>query len=215
MREAQRLGFTRRDVYSFIAAAIPVALLLGVLNGVLFQMVTRRELPALAEFLDTGLVSFGAALGAFFTGWVAARLRRQPAAVTMDIIAPALALILGVYRIGCLLNGCCYGILTDGPWGVNLPGRFGDWADRYPTQVMYMVLDFALFGWLWLRRKGNIRPGSQAVIFLLSFSIGRLLIDSLRDLPRLVLGMNHHQLAALAILLATLAAAIIMKRRAA
>ncbi|KAF0109116.1 MAG: phosphatidylglycerol:prolipoprotein diacylglycerol transferase [Anaerolineaceae bacterium] len=212
-REARRAGFSTRHILTFAAAAIPAALLLGVVNGILFRLLLRWDVLGLHEFFTTGLVSFGAVLGALLTGWIFARLRKQSAETALDVIALSLPLILGVYRIGCLLNGCCYGVRTDGFWGVFLPGRFGEWANRYPTQIMYMLLDFAIFGFLWWRRAHKPVPGSQTVIFLLLFSAGRLLIDSLRDLPRVFLGMNFHQLVSLVILLAALGFAAASKLR--
>jgi phosphatidylglycerol:prolipoprotein diacylglycerol transferase len=38
-----------------------------------------------------------------------------------DLIAPSLALGLAIGRIGCLLNGCCYGGPCDRPWAVTFP----------------------------------------------------------------------------------------------
>jgi phosphatidylglycerol:prolipoprotein diacylglycerol transferase len=39
----------------------------------------------------------------------------------MDIIAPCLMIGLGFGRIGCYLNGCCYGAETSVPWAVQFP----------------------------------------------------------------------------------------------
>lgn len=39
----------------------------------------------------------------------------------MDIIAPSAALGLAIGRIGCLLNGCCYGTTCELPWAVRFP----------------------------------------------------------------------------------------------
>lgn len=38
-----------------------------------------------------------------------------------DIIAPSSALGLAIGRIGCLLNGCCYGGVCDLPWAIHFP----------------------------------------------------------------------------------------------
>ena len=44
-----------------------------------------------------------------------------PGRMAADIAAPCIALGIGVGRIGCFLNGCCYGATTDLPWGVTFP----------------------------------------------------------------------------------------------
>jgi phosphatidylglycerol:prolipoprotein diacylglycerol transferase len=39
----------------------------------------------------------------------------------LDIIAPSAALGMGLGRIGCFLNGCCWGLPADLPWAVRFP----------------------------------------------------------------------------------------------
>jgi phosphatidylglycerol---prolipoprotein diacylglyceryl transferase len=39
----------------------------------------------------------------------------------MDIIAPALMVGLAIGRVGCFLNGCCWGAVCDKPWAVTFP----------------------------------------------------------------------------------------------
>jgi phosphatidylglycerol:prolipoprotein diacylglycerol transferase len=39
----------------------------------------------------------------------------------LDVIAPYAALGHALGRIGCFLNGCCYGMRTDLPWGISFP----------------------------------------------------------------------------------------------
>ncbi len=202
-REARRAGFTDGDIFSFFLIAVLVALGMGFANGFLFRLVRHWGFVGLDDFFSGGLVSFGAVLGALLTGWTLARVRRQSSGQTLDVIALALALILAVYRIGCLLNGCCYGLETGWFWGLLLPGRFGEWAPRHPTQIMYILLDFAIFGYLYWRRRQPPPPGSQVLAFLFLFSLGRVLIDSLRDLPPFVGALNFHQLVALIFLAAT------------
>ena len=45
----------------------------------------------------------------------------MPLLATADVIAPGLVLGLALGRIGCLLNGCCYGGPCDLPWKVTFP----------------------------------------------------------------------------------------------
>ncbi len=46
----------------------------------------------------------------------------------LDIVAPSAALGLAIGRIGCFLNGCCFGHVSDVPWAVRFP--FGSNAQR-------------------------------------------------------------------------------------
>jgi phosphatidylglycerol:prolipoprotein diacylglycerol transferase len=46
-----------------------------------------------------------------------------------DLIAPSMMVGLALGRIGCLLNGCCYGGQTDWPWAVTFP----QYSSRFET----------------------------------------------------------------------------------
>lgn len=78
-------------------------------------------LKALVNVTEGGLVVYGAALGGFaaIVGYL--WRHRLPILATGDVIAPAIGLGLFFGRLGCFLNGCCYGGATDLPWGVCFP----------------------------------------------------------------------------------------------
>ena len=59
------------------------------------------------------------------------RLCRLPMRRYLDILAMGLMLGLAFGRIGCFLNGCCYGRPTDLPWGIRFP--YGSYA--YVSQI--------------------------------------------------------------------------------
>lgn len=54
----------------------------------------------------------------------------------MDIVAPSAALGLAIGRIGCFLNGCCYGGACDLPWALQFPfgspPQMAQWEGREP-----------------------------------------------------------------------------------
>ncbi len=57
-------------------------------------------------------------------------------------------LLLAVGRIGCLGVGCCGGRPTDSPLAMWLPDEAGQWAMRYPTQIMSGISELLIFGLL-------------------------------------------------------------------
>jgi phosphatidylglycerol:prolipoprotein diacylglycerol transferase len=59
-------------------------------------------------------------------GWY----KRVPLRLGMDIVAPCLMIGLGFGRIGCYLNGCCYGAETNVGWAVEFPYH----SDAYEEQ---------------------------------------------------------------------------------
>ena len=50
--------------------------------------------------------------------------------VAVDIAAPCVALGIAVGRLGCFLNGCCYGADTNLPWGVTFPYGSNAYVDQ-------------------------------------------------------------------------------------
>lgn len=68
-----------------------------------------------------GLELLGGVLTAIvFLGFYLRR-RKLPIVLYLDVLAVGLMAGLGFGRIGCFLNGCCFGKVTDAPWGVRFP----------------------------------------------------------------------------------------------
>lgn len=70
---------------------------------------------------EGGLVVYGSLIGGLI-GFSAYILRRRlPFWATLDLLAPGMVLGLALGRIGCFLNGCCYGGPCQLPWAVRFP----------------------------------------------------------------------------------------------
>ncbi|MFH2040880.1 MAG: prolipoprotein diacylglyceryl transferase family protein [Chloroflexota bacterium] len=199
-KEAKRIGFSSREISVFFAIIFPVALLLGLVNGWVFNPDFYYGLARGRLVLYGGLVSYGIIFGALLVDVIYNRVRKLPVGVSLDLIVLVLPLMLAFTRVGCLFNGCCYGLETHGFFSMFLPDEFGFWVDRYPTQLMLIALNTGLFIWLWIRRKNKVFDGSQVLPFLFWYAAGRLVIDSLRDLPPVALGLGFHQWTAILIL---------------
>jgi phosphatidylglycerol:prolipoprotein diacylglycerol transferase len=57
--------------------------------------------------------------------------KRIPLRLALDIVAPCIMIGLGIGRVGCYLNGCCYGAETNVSWAVEFPYH----SDAYLEQV--------------------------------------------------------------------------------
>src|SRR6266478_5568876 len=62
--------------------------------------------------------------------WFAIR-KSVPLLRGMDIIAPCLMIGLAFGRIGCYLNGCCYGEECQLPWGAAFPYGSNAYVEQY------------------------------------------------------------------------------------
>jgi phosphatidylglycerol:prolipoprotein diacylglycerol transferase len=104
----------------------------------------------------------------------------------LDVMSPAVALGAGITRIGCFLNGCCFGLVC--PWpriGVVFPeGSLAEaamhGASIHPVQLYASAAGFGIAGFLyWLHRR---RPFEGSVVFSLCVLMGfqRLCFEFIR-----------------------------------
>jgi prolipoprotein diacylglyceryltransferase len=68
-----------------------------------------------------GLVVYGAFVGGMIGLGLFWWRYRIPLLATADLVAPSMLLGLALGRVGCMLNGCCYGGPCDLPWNVTFP----------------------------------------------------------------------------------------------
>lgn len=73
------------------------------------------------RFTEGGLVVYGALVGAAVAFVWFVRKEGLPLLAMADLVAPSLAIGLALGRVGCFLNGCCYGGETDLSWAVTFP----------------------------------------------------------------------------------------------
>ena len=125
---AQREGYSADLIYS-LALWMCVSAIVG---ARLFYVIEywdesfrkesfRATLVAVLNYTQGGLVVYGAFAGGVVAATVFFVRHKLPVLKFADIVAPCLTLGLALGRIGCFLNGCCYGGLCDKPWAVTFP----------------------------------------------------------------------------------------------
>jgi phosphatidylglycerol:prolipoprotein diacylglycerol transferase len=65
------------------------------------------------------------------------RKNRLPLLALCDLVAPSMMLGLAIGRIGCLLNGCCYGAVCDHPWAITFPAGSPVYVAQVERGQMY------------------------------------------------------------------------------
>ena len=70
---------------------------------------------------DGGIVVYGSILGGLVGAILFMWLNRLPILSTLDIMAPTLMIGIAIGRIGCLMNGCCFGGVCELPWAITFP----------------------------------------------------------------------------------------------
>ncbi len=150
-----------------------------------------------------GLTAYGAILGAALGVWVYSRFSKLNFSYLADLVAPAIILAQAVGRVGCTINGCCYGILTSLPWGIiyTHPDSFAPRGmATHPTTVYELIYNLIVFAVL-LKLRGRFKPdGSLFLIYLGLYSLWRLATDFLRVGTPFLFGLHQAQVIAIIVL---------------
>ncbi|MBI3543369.1 MAG: prolipoprotein diacylglyceryl transferase [Deltaproteobacteria bacterium] len=161
--------------------------LLGWVGAHLLYAITRFNdydwLPWLKlTFIDWGHGNVW--FGGFLLTWgfihVVAKRKGIPILAMWDVGCFAANVALAFGRWGCFFGGCCYGSPTDLPTHYWVPNREGYTGWLHPTPVYEFTFLMIVFAWLWRRRKRNTYDGQTAVNYLLTTSLGRIVIECFR-----------------------------------
>lgn len=136
--------------------------------------------------LTSGFVVYGGLIGGILAGVIFAKVRKVDFMRYFDLIMPSVALAQGFGRIGCFLAGCCYGKETSSVFSVTFTdSSFApNGVALIPTQLIMSAGDFLLFAVLMLISRKNKIPGRVGAWYLMLYSVGRFLVEFLRDDPR-------------------------------
>ena len=128
-----------------------------------------------------GLVFYGGLIGASLGCILYSRLKKLPLWKLADALAPSVALGYVFGRIGCLLNGCCYGRVCDLPWAIHFPENHETHPHGvHPTQIYDSLLNLVLyFALVWLYR-GKKFDGQIFAIYLMCYAVTRSIVESFR-----------------------------------
>ncbi|MFA5155886.1 MAG: prolipoprotein diacylglyceryl transferase [Candidatus Omnitrophota bacterium] len=190
LAEAKRQKLDHEAIFNFLFTALVCGIIGSRLFYVLEHLGYYVKNPLEIIMLQQGGLSWfgGLMLGSSAGIWYLKK-KKLPIYRTLDLIVPYLALAQSIGRIGCLLNGCCYG--------------------RTPFLPTQMYASLALLAIYIILRMMQASPKPQGTIFfsyLLLYSIKRFTIEFWReDNPAVFYGLSLFQL--LSIVLFVLAAA--------
>jgi phosphatidylglycerol:prolipoprotein diacylglycerol transferase len=156
-----------------------------------------KSLWDVAQYWKGGVVYYGGIVGgvaAFFFYW---KLRPFPMRPYMDVLAPSIAVGTLFGRLGCFLNGCCFGDLCRLPWGVAFPVNSPPWLQHrhlgligadalnslpvHPTQLYSSLDAFVLFVLLTAFYPLRRRDGEVLGLLMLAYPLSRFVIEYLRN----------------------------------
>lgn len=186
MKLAKRRGM---EPTSIIDLGI-IVLISSVAGARFFYVVTHmaeyeHDVLGVFKVWEGGLSFYGglAAGVAFGIGYLVRR--GLPVLEVTDIVAPQIALGIAIARIGCFLNGCCFGKPSDLPWACEFPrDSLAGWvmpgAALHPTQIYSAIVNFIIFLLLWRLLRRGLAKGSVFFMLLVTYGAWRFMVDFLR-----------------------------------
>jgi phosphatidylglycerol---prolipoprotein diacylglyceryl transferase len=190
-REYRRVGVPAQALEDII-----VVLLVAIVGAKLYDMITGNA----ALFSRSGFSMVGGALVSLPTMWWLTVRRPVPPSRIADAMALGAAAAIPVARSGCWAIGDDYGRPFDGLWAVAFPHgappstvhtfrtQFGEALNGldaatvlsvHPTQLYELLLSFAIFVWLWQRRR-HVAPWSTGAAFLALSAGERFMVEFVR-----------------------------------
>ena len=208
-REARRRGLDSELVWD----ALIYLLIAGIIGARIWHILTPP--PSMVEQgittkyylthpLDAlwirkgGLGIPGAVIGGVLALYWFCRRRKLSFAEWTDIAAPSLALGQAIGRWGNFTNQELYGAPTTLPWGIKIsfPTGYPPETRFHPLFLYESLWNLAnMFLLLWLGRRfaDRLKPGDLFLVYLVTYPIGRFLLEFLRLDAAQVFGININQ----------------------
>lgn len=143
-----------------------------------------------------GLIFYGGFVASTVAVVIFGRRHQVPLARLFDFVVTSVPLAHALGRIGCFLNGCCFGSCTATAPHVQFPQHSIPWYSQireglidnsavwskpvHPVQLYEAAFNFLVYGvivWLFRRR---LRPGMVTAVYLVLYSIGRFSLEFMR-----------------------------------
>lgn len=172
-----------------------IILISGVVGSrILYVMLNWQdfsEYPTRIFFLNRGGLAIygGFALSIPLGLWFISR-NRLPFWKTLDLVSPYIALGQAIGRIGCFLNGCCYGKPLSSFPGIRFPGHL---LKVHPTQIYSALALFIAFCVLKMLYRRRHFEGQVFALYLIYYSSFRFFIEMVRANPASAFGLTVYQ----------------------
>ena len=218
LREARRKGMGIDPILD----VIPWAMIGGLVGARVFHILDFWEYYAanpgqIISLQLSGLAIYGGLVGGLVAVAGYAAWKKLSFWRLADVAAVGLPLGQAVGRVGCLINGCNYGVPTGLPWGVvwTNPGAMAPINDvaRHPAQAYEALLSLAVFGLVWMLRKRFKTDGVLFLVYMVAYSLGRFPISFVREDTIALFGLRQAQVVGLAVIVLAVPLAYYLTRR--
>lgn len=143
--------------------------------------------------LATGKSILGGLLGGYLAVEFTKRLV-QYQGVTGDWFALITPIGITLGRIGCLLHGCCQGVVCEPSW---LTLRDHSGVARWPAVPIEIAFNLLAAITFFVMRKRHFLPGQHFHLYLISYGTFRFVHEFVREEPRVLGSFSGYQFFAL------------------
>lgn len=183
-RRAEKYG-VNKDGLSTVAVW---AVVMGVLGARVFWVLQEwgfySQHPAqILKLTEGGMTSYGGILFGLATVLAWCRITKTRFTSMADLLAAPALIMHGFGRIGCFLNGCCYGAPCSLPWAVSVHPDTGPIYLGHPAQLYDTLMAFAGAAFLlWLEKRtfSKHAPGSYGALMFILYGVSRYVYEVFR-----------------------------------
>lgn len=203
LRKAKEYGIEEDRFYTMGMLAILFGLAFSRISFVLANLEYYLDNPSrIFHVWEGGLTSYGAIFGGILAILVYAKMKKIDFLLLADAIAYGAPLGFAIGRIGCLLNGCCYGVVADTPISIVFPS-LGDGKPRIPTQIIESLYSlFTFFAVRYADRRFALR-GANLFTFAGLYGLFRFFNEFLRVNPKAFLGLSGSQVSSILLVISS------------
>ncbi len=212
-REARRYNLSTDNIVDLatwiLIGAVIGARLIYVLTEIKFFL--TRPWWEVIMINSGGLAFHGGLLGGFGAGFWFTKLKNIHPWQLSDLVAPFIALGYSIVRLGCFLNGCCYGKVSQLPWAMKCSAH--DDLLRQPTQLYSMLGSLIIFAILYRLRKHRQFSGFLFLLYIGLYGVMRFIVEIFRESPMIFSWLSIAQLVCILMFLGSFTAIFIIKQR--
>jgi phosphatidylglycerol---prolipoprotein diacylglyceryl transferase len=182
----KQLELTTDHLLDLLLWTVPLAIIGARLYYVVFHWDYYGARPMdIFKLWQGGLAIHGGVLAGILVVYLFSRFRKVSFWDLTDAFVPSLILGQAIGRIGNLANGDAFGLPTTLSWGIRFPaespaGMTFPGQATHPSMIYEMILNLAIFAFLWSIRKRGFRPGFSTAMYFILYAIARSIVSFTR-----------------------------------
>jgi phosphatidylglycerol---prolipoprotein diacylglyceryl transferase len=177
-RRAARFGLEAQKLTDGLIACLIIGIIGArvayILQELPYYLKNPRELVTLQM---AGVTSFGAIFAGMIFLYYWAKRRQVSPLTVFDCIGPPFLVANAIGRVGCLLNGCCYGGVCSAtlPWKIRVAEDLGNW--HHPAQIYDSLLNLIALAIIIPLERRNTAKGQTMAMALAGYGLSRFIYE--------------------------------------